>query len=309
MGIEAERVVHDRALLEIVELVCPICGNLLSPEDTVETPCGHLFCSACVAPFITSHSKCPQDLSQVQMTDLKPVKESNTYVYRMLGRSLVRCVRHGDGCNWVGELSEAAAHSSQCSVPAGQRLVVPGSSTDESLLASLICPRGRERGEDICFSCDEKNFQIAILRSEVDQKVMEIEALMLKLSEISKENEEKSKQVMEMQQMMEMQKETEIGMLRSDVDKKIMENGELMLKLAESLKEKEEKCEQAVEMQQDVDKLRDDWELMLELAESLKENEEKCKQVMEMQQGIEKLRDRWKAHTSYSNRPSGCEGS
>ncbi|GBG82299.1 hypothetical protein CBR_g34583 [Chara braunii] len=205
MGIEVDRVVHDRALLELVELVCPICENLLSHEDTVETPCGHLFCGSCVTPFIRSHSECPQDRSHVRMTDLKPVKESNAYVYRMLGRSLVRCARHRDGCKWVGELSEAAAHSSQCRVITGQGLGTPGSSSSSSKESStpLLSHPGKERDEDICASCDEKNFEIGMLRSEVDQKIMENGELMLKLAESLQDHDEQCKQMMEMKQQIE----------------------------------------------------------------------------------------------------------
>ncbi|GBG86939.1 hypothetical protein CBR_g44392 [Chara braunii] len=254
MGIEVERVVHDRALLDIVELVCPICENLLSHEDTVETPCGHLFCSSCVAPFVRSHSECPQDRSLVRMTDLKPVKESNAYIYRLLGRSLVRCARHGDGCKWIGELSEAASHSSQCCITTGQRLAMPGSSSSRESPVSLLSHRGKERGEDICSSCDEKNFEIGMLRSEVDQKIMENGELMLKLSESLKENEENCKHRLEMRQQIEKLKRA-CSCSSQQMDAKVADGWKAVVSLnTMAMNEKEHEISQ---LQQKLKTLRD----------------------------------------------------
>lgn len=112
MGIDVERLVKKEALSEWgQELVCIICQDLLNPLDSLQAPCGHIFCSYCIKKAIVYNGpQCPFDKSVTLLEDLRPLKDANPIVYRMLGRTLVQC----DRCPWQGELSEVSSHDAKC---------------------------------------------------------------------------------------------------------------------------------------------------------------------------------------------------
>jgi len=59
----------------IKDLQCPICLDVI--RDCVETPCGHLFCEACIKDFLSQRSKedqlCPMDQIPIDRDHLTPV--------------------------------------------------------------------------------------------------------------------------------------------------------------------------------------------------------------------------------------------
>lgn len=115
-GIDTDRVVHGEHLEdELRELICVFCDDLVDPNDAVQTPCGHVFCLGCILKAIDALGPtCPIDKTDVLKEHLTPLKEANRIVYRMLGRTVVRCENFSEGCNWRGELSEVSTHLQSC---------------------------------------------------------------------------------------------------------------------------------------------------------------------------------------------------
>lgn len=52
---------------------CSICLEDLDNQDMSTTPCGHLFCTACITKAVRNHCVCPLCQEPVQLNTLKPV--------------------------------------------------------------------------------------------------------------------------------------------------------------------------------------------------------------------------------------------
>ncbi|GBG82297.1 hypothetical protein CBR_g34581 [Chara braunii] len=146
MGVDLDLVVY--ADLLDPEMFCPICTDALSSEDALETPCGHVFCSGCLIPFVRTYTQCPRDRRPTRAADLKRVKDHNPFVYRLLGSLTVRCKKHKEGCTWQGEFSEASSHLANgcpesrqrsCAVGNGS-VIINSTSTSSSSLSSSPSP-------------------------------------------------------------------------------------------------------------------------------------------------------------------------
>eukprot|EP00271_Cylindrocystis_brebissonii_P013368 TRINITY_DN33140_c0_g1_i1.p1 TRINITY_DN33140_c0_g1~~TRINITY_DN33140_c0_g1_i1.p1 ORF type:complete len:594 (-),score=73.96 TRINITY_DN33140_c0_g1_i1:406-2187(-) len=115
-GVDTERVINTKVLeTELRELICVFCKDLVNPNGALQAPCGHVFCTECILEHLQSGgSTCPTDKMMVSREVLLPLREANPIVYRMLGRTQVRCENFRTGCPWTGELTEVPAHVATC---------------------------------------------------------------------------------------------------------------------------------------------------------------------------------------------------
>ena len=89
-------------------LLCNICLHVL--QDPHQTPCGHRFCKGCIMQVVNSPTLrcCP--------VDRRPIDSSTVYPDNAV-KLQINCLRVKCpySCDWVGELSDAAAHVEKCS--------------------------------------------------------------------------------------------------------------------------------------------------------------------------------------------------
>lgn len=57
---------------EFLKLECPICMKSISDQELAVTPCGHMFCSACIKNAVTKRTACPLCNKAVQSNALLP---------------------------------------------------------------------------------------------------------------------------------------------------------------------------------------------------------------------------------------------
>uniref|UniRef100_A0A8C7WSR9 RING-type domain-containing protein n=1 Tax=Oryzias sinensis TaxID=183150 RepID=A0A8C7WSR9_9TELE len=50
---------------------CNLCNKVL--EEPLTTPCGHVFCSGCVLPWVVQQSSCPVKCQRVSARELNHV--------------------------------------------------------------------------------------------------------------------------------------------------------------------------------------------------------------------------------------------
>eukprot|EP00897_Mesotaenium_endlicherianum_P005168 jgi/Mesen1/467/ME000101S10696 len=115
MAIDTQRLLQP----EPFECCCTYCCNLVHPDDALQAPCGHFWCSGCIKTAITDGpTTCPiHRTAGVSAGNLRPLKEQSNLYYRMLLSVRVKCAKYEDGCPWQGELSEARAHEARCTAP------------------------------------------------------------------------------------------------------------------------------------------------------------------------------------------------
>ncbi|CAI5970304.1 unnamed protein product [Closterium sp. NIES-64] len=169
MGIAVDRLLEPSRVPE--ELFCPICNDLIDPADATEViKCGHVFCGTCINQAMQHCSECPQDRQPITEAHLRLAREHNRFVYRLLGRSRIRCVHHALGCGWTGEVSEDRSHRATC---------------PKERVACTHCSAAVRRDHftahaascQACRKCSEKDAQIATLLQEklaVSKKFLEV---------------------------------------------------------------------------------------------------------------------------------------
>ncbi|CAI5483498.1 unnamed protein product [Closterium sp. Yama58-4] len=169
MGIAVDRLLEPSRVPE--ELFCPICNDLIDPADATEvTKCGHVFCGTCINQAMQRSSECPQDRQPITEAHLRLARDHNRFVYRLLGRSRIRCVHHALGCGWTGEVSEDRSHRATCPK---ERVACTHCSAvvrrDHFTAHAASC--------QACRKCSEKDAQIATLLQEklaVSKKFLEV---------------------------------------------------------------------------------------------------------------------------------------
>ncbi|XP_077459781.1 E3 ubiquitin-protein ligase PDZRN3-B isoform X1 [Stigmatopora argus] len=90
------------------DLKCNLCNKVL--EDPLTTPCGHVFCSGCVLPWVVQQSSCPVQCQRISSKELNHVLPLKNLILKLE----IKCDNHVRGCDAVVKLQDLAEHSGMC---------------------------------------------------------------------------------------------------------------------------------------------------------------------------------------------------
>uniref|UniRef100_A0A7N8YAD3 RING-type E3 ubiquitin transferase n=1 Tax=Mastacembelus armatus TaxID=205130 RepID=A0A7N8YAD3_9TELE len=87
---------------------CNLCNKVL--EDPLTTPCGHVFCSGCVLPWVVQQSSCPVKCQRISTKELNHVLPLKNLILKLD----IKCDNHARGCDAVVKLQHLAEHAEMC---------------------------------------------------------------------------------------------------------------------------------------------------------------------------------------------------
>ncbi|XP_060926146.1 E3 ubiquitin-protein ligase PDZRN3-B isoform X1 [Limanda limanda] len=87
---------------------CNLCNKVL--EDPLTTPCGHVFCSGCVLPWVVTQSSCPVQCQRISAKELNHVLPLKNLILKLE----IRCDNRAQGCDAVVRLQHLAEHTETC---------------------------------------------------------------------------------------------------------------------------------------------------------------------------------------------------
>uniref|UniRef100_A0A8D3B0P1 PDZ domain containing RING finger 3b n=1 Tax=Scophthalmus maximus TaxID=52904 RepID=A0A8D3B0P1_SCOMX len=87
---------------------CNLCNKVL--EDPLTTPCGHVFCSGCVLPWVVQRSSCPVKCQRISARELNHVLPLKNLILKLE----IKCDNHARGCGAVVQLQHLAEHADAC---------------------------------------------------------------------------------------------------------------------------------------------------------------------------------------------------
>uniref|UniRef100_A0A673C2U9 PDZ domain containing ring finger 3 n=1 Tax=Sphaeramia orbicularis TaxID=375764 RepID=A0A673C2U9_9TELE len=87
---------------------CNLCNKVL--EDPLTTPCGHVFCSGCVLPWVVQQSSCPVKCQRISAKELNHVLPLKNLILKLE----IKCDNHTRGCDAVVKLQHLAEHAEMC---------------------------------------------------------------------------------------------------------------------------------------------------------------------------------------------------
>ncbi|XP_031136328.1 E3 ubiquitin-protein ligase PDZRN3-B isoform X1 [Sander lucioperca] len=87
---------------------CNLCNKVL--EDPLTTPCGHVFCSGCVLPWVVQQSSCPVNCQRISTKELNHVLPLKNLILKLE----IKCDNHARGCDAVVKLQHLAEHAEMC---------------------------------------------------------------------------------------------------------------------------------------------------------------------------------------------------
>ncbi|XP_063767751.1 E3 ubiquitin-protein ligase PDZRN3-B isoform X2 [Eleginops maclovinus] len=87
---------------------CNLCNKVL--EDPLTTPCGHVFCSGCVLPWVVKQSSCPVKCQRISTKELNHVLPLKNLILKLE----IKCDNHERGCDAVVKLQHLAEHTEMC---------------------------------------------------------------------------------------------------------------------------------------------------------------------------------------------------
>ena len=91
------------------DLMCPICRMLL--REPQQTHCGHEFCRECVRPLVR-YGKLTCPICRAVSRPCQ-VFEDKRLKREIMGLK-ISCDQSGNGCKWIGELSQRKLHNDAC---------------------------------------------------------------------------------------------------------------------------------------------------------------------------------------------------
>ncbi|XP_052434194.1 RING finger protein 151-like isoform X2 [Carassius gibelio] len=156
------------------------------PEDPLQAPCEHAFCSSCIHGWLVHHNTCPEDRLPLDISHLRLLFR---YMRNDLARLQVRCVFRPQGCEVICTLESVHRHEQQCDYAllncsnAGCPVKVSRRSLEAHLCvceySSRVCASGcgytilnTEEAQHNCVS--ELRAELDMLRAELDCKVEEV---------------------------------------------------------------------------------------------------------------------------------------
>eukprot|EP01018_Ginkgo_biloba_P024937 Gb_01281 [translate_table: standard] len=120
MGFDNESILNIQSLPG--EYFCPVCRQLVYPNEAIQTQCTHLYCKPCLTYVLGTTRACPYDGYLVTDSDSRGLQEANPSLAEAIGRVAVHCLYHKSGCTWQGPLSDSTVHGNGC--PYGSSPVV-----------------------------------------------------------------------------------------------------------------------------------------------------------------------------------------
>ncbi|XP_029287763.1 E3 ubiquitin-protein ligase PDZRN3-B isoform X2 [Cottoperca gobio] len=87
---------------------CNLCNKVL--EEPLTTPCGHVFCSGCVLPWVVQQSSCPVKCQRISTKELNHVLPLKNLILKLE----IKCDNHARGCDAVVKLQHLAEHAEMC---------------------------------------------------------------------------------------------------------------------------------------------------------------------------------------------------
>ncbi|KAM9758381.1 E3 ubiquitin-protein ligase PDZRN3-B isoform 2-T2 [Menidia menidia] len=87
---------------------CNLCNKVL--EEPLTTPCGHVFCSGCVLPWVVQQSSCPVKCQRISAKELNHVLPLKNLILKLE----IKCDNHARGCDAVVKLQHLAEHAEAC---------------------------------------------------------------------------------------------------------------------------------------------------------------------------------------------------
>ncbi|KAM4587787.1 E3 ubiquitin-protein ligase PDZRN3-B isoform 2-T2 [Odontesthes bonariensis] len=87
---------------------CNLCNKVL--EEPLTTPCGHVFCSGCVLPWVVQQSSCPVKCQRISAKELNHVLPLKNLILKLE----IKCDNHAQGCDAVVQLQHLAEHAEMC---------------------------------------------------------------------------------------------------------------------------------------------------------------------------------------------------
>uniref|UniRef100_A0AAV2M6L8 E3 ubiquitin-protein ligase PDZRN3 n=1 Tax=Knipowitschia caucasica TaxID=637954 RepID=A0AAV2M6L8_KNICA len=87
---------------------CNLCNKVL--EEPLTTPCGHVFCSGCVLPWVVQQSSCPVKCQRISAKELNHVLPLKNLILKLE----IKCDNHARGCDAVVKLQHLAEHTEMC---------------------------------------------------------------------------------------------------------------------------------------------------------------------------------------------------
>jgi hypothetical protein len=85
-------------------LLCPICINVL--DNPLRTPCGHVFCGACISEWVDNTPACPECRTEVEPAQMLP----DRFADRLVANLQSFCTFRKGGCQWVGKRGDMCGH-------------------------------------------------------------------------------------------------------------------------------------------------------------------------------------------------------
>ncbi|XP_041836493.1 E3 ubiquitin-protein ligase PDZRN3-B isoform X2 [Melanotaenia boesemani] len=87
---------------------CNLCNKVL--EEPLTTPCGHVFCSGCVLPWVVQQNSCPVRCQRISTKELNHVLPLKNLILKLE----IKCDNHARGCDAVVKLQHLTEHAEMC---------------------------------------------------------------------------------------------------------------------------------------------------------------------------------------------------
>ncbi|KAK6993665.1 E3 ubiquitin-protein ligase PDZRN3, partial [Biomphalaria glabrata] len=87
---------------------CLMCHGVL--DNPVRSPCGHVFCSSCIQPWLAKHGACPKKCRAIGPNDLENVLPLREVILNLK----VKCEFFEYGCTQTSRLTDLFRHTQRC---------------------------------------------------------------------------------------------------------------------------------------------------------------------------------------------------